>query len=82
MVMKFLLMVLVTSALCMYKTMVLPALDYVDYIWDCDNKGESQELQYIQNKYLRVAYKVKLGKNPLYTTNAMHEMSKCSWTGE
>ena len=42
--------------------MVLPTLDYVDYIWDRDNLGENRELQLIQNKALHVVFHVKLGK--------------------
>ena len=34
------------TALEVYKSMVLPSLDYVDYVWDRDNKGENQELQF------------------------------------
>ena len=57
--------------------MVLPAFDYVDYVWDRGNKGENWELQLIQNKALRIIYKVKLEANPLYNTDQLHAKSKC-----
>ena len=52
------------TALDVYKTMVLPTLDYADYVWDRDNKGENQDLQFLQNIALRIVYKVKLEKKP------------------
>ena len=64
-------------ALDVYKTMVLPTLDYVDYIWDRDNLGENRELQLIQNKALRVIYNVKLGKNPEFNTVQLHKKGNC-----
>ena len=65
------------TALDVYKTMVLPTFDYVDYIWDRDNLGENRELQLIQNKALRVVFNVKLGKNPEFNTQQLHEKGKC-----
>ena len=67
-----------STALTIYKTMVLPSFDYVDYIWDRGNVGEAYELQLLQNKALRCVYKVKLGKNPEYNTVRLHEKSKCT----
>ena len=67
----------IPTALTMYKTMTLPSFDYVDYIWDRGNKGESYEIQSLQNKALRMVYKVKLEANPLYNTIQLHEKSGC-----
>ena len=39
--------------------------------------GENQQLQYIQNKSLRIIYKVKLEEFPLMTTTQLHDESKC-----
>ena len=52
-------------------------MDYVDYIWDRDNLGENRELQLIQNKALWGVYKIKLGKNPEFNTQQLHEKAKC-----
>ena len=60
------------TALTIYKSMVLPTFDYVDYIWDRDNKGENTELQLLQNKGLRTVYKVRLEQHPAKTTEQMH----------
>ena len=51
------------ATLDVFHSMVLPAFDYVDYVWDRDNLGENRELQLIQNKALCVVYKVKLEAN-------------------
>ena len=48
---------------------------HVDYVWDRDNCGENRELQLIQNKALGVVYNVKLGKNPHFNTELLHEES-------
>ena len=64
-------------ALLIYNTMVLPTFDYVDYMWDRHNIGENQQLQFIQNKSLRIIYKVKLEKNPIMTTDQTHAASGC-----
>ena len=65
------------TALTIYKSMILPSFDYVDYVWDRDNKGENRELQLLQNKGLRSVYKVKLGKDPRYNTDQLHAEGKC-----
>ena len=69
----------IPAALTMYKTMILPSFDYVDYVWDRCNIGESNELQYLQNKGLRSVYKVKLEAHPLYNTVQMHVKSECMY---
>ena len=65
------------TALTIYTSMVTPTLDYADFIWDRENKGESEELQGLQNKGLRTVYKVKLQKNPVMNTEQLHNVSKC-----
>ena len=65
------------TALTIYKSMILSSFDYVDYVWDRGNIGESKELQLIQNKCLRLIYKVKLEANPVYNTEQLHEKSNC-----
>ena len=39
--------------------------------------GENQQLQYIQNKSLRIIHKVKIEEFPLMTMAQMHDNSKC-----
>ena len=63
--------------LTIYKSMTLPSFDYVDYVWDRGNNGESAELQSLQNKVLRMVYKVKLEAHPLYNTVQLHEKGDC-----
>ena len=72
----------IDTGTCIYKTMVLPSLDYVDYIWDRGNIGENLELQYIQNKCFRIIYKVKIEKDPLYNTNKLHKLTKCKFLSD
>ena len=67
----------IPTSLTIYKTMTLPSFDYVDYVWDRGNIGESTELQSLQNKALRMVYKVKLEAHPLYNTVQLHEKSEC-----
>ena len=67
----------IPTALEIYQSMVIPTFDYVDYMWDRLNVGENQQLQYIQNKSLRIIYKVKLEEFPLMTTAQLHDSSKC-----
>ena len=69
----------IPTALTMYKSMTLPSFDYVDYIWDRGNIGENNELQFLQNKALRLVYKVKLEANPLYNTVQLHDKSECMY---
>ena len=57
--------------------MILPLLDYMDIIWDKHTVGFSHRFQMLQNTALRIAYKVRLGPNPLYTTLQLHDISKC-----
>ena len=65
------------TALDIYKGMVLPSFDYVDFVGDRDNVGENRDLQYIQNKALRCIYKVKLEEYPRLNTIQLHEESNC-----
>ena len=65
------------TALTIYKSMFLPTIDYADFIWDRENKGGNLDLQRLQNKGLRVVYKVKLEKNPDLNTEELHVKSGC-----
>ena len=67
------------TALTMYRSMILPSFDYVDYIWDRGCIGENNDLQYLQNKGLRMVYGVKLEANPKYNTVRLHELSECKF---
>ena len=58
--------------------MVLPTFDYVDYVWDRNNIGENNELQLLQNKALRLVYRVKLEQNPTHNTDQLHILASCS----
>ena len=65
------------TAVIIYKTMSLPYLDYADFIWNYGTQFSINQLQFVQNKSLRTTYKVKLGRNPIYTTGELHELSRC-----
>ena len=65
------------TAVIIYKTMSLPYLDYADFIWNYGTQFSINQLQLVQNKSLRTTYKVKLGRNPIYTTGELHELSRC-----
>ena len=65
------------TALTIYKSMILSSFDYVDYIWDRGNIGESNELQLMQNRCLRLVYRVKLEAHPTFTTVQLHVKGNC-----
>ena len=44
------------AALLIYKTTILPLLDYADYIYNPETKYEENKLQLLQNKALRIVY--------------------------
>ena len=41
-------------SLCLYKTLILPVLDYVDVVYDCLSVKDNAQLQRVQNYALRV----------------------------
>ena len=58
----------VEDALTLYKTTILPLMDYIDIVWDKATVGFSERFQLLQNKALRIVYKVKLEPHPIMTT--------------
>lgn len=48
--------VIVETALTIYKFIVLPTLDYGDYIWDRDIDGKIRKLLLIQHNSLQTVY--------------------------
>ena len=61
-----------STAQWFYPLLIMPILFGTGII-----KGENYELQLIQNKALRSVYKVRLEKNPKFTTDQLHEKSRC-----
>ena len=64
-------------ALEVYKATILPTFDYADYVYSPHKSTQEEKLQMVQNRALRTVYRVKLGKNPKYTTKQMQKMSGC-----
>ena len=60
------------AALLIYKTTILPLLDYADYIYNPETKYEENKLQLLQNKALRIVYKVQLGRDRTTRSNELH----------
>ena len=59
------------TAVDIYKSMLLPYLDYADVIYDKANAGLLRKLQIVQNKCLRLC----LGRDRRYSTDAAHKLS-------
>ena len=67
-------------ALKIYKQIVLPGIDYGDFVIDGATEGEAGHLQTIQNHFLRCILRVK---NPLDKSRALlHKESGCNWLHE
>ena len=62
------------KTLDLYKTHVLPYVDYGDVLYDGANKGKLDELQKLQNQALRVALNVNLR----YPVILLHQQAKLS----
>ena len=60
------------AALLIYKTTILPLLEYADYIYNPETKYEENKLQLLQNKALRIVYKVQLGRDRTTRSNELH----------
>jgi hypothetical protein len=56
----------------LYKATILPLLDYSDVYYSKDTVTFTKKLQLLQNRALRVIYKVALKKDPLFTLPEMH----------
>ena len=65
----------VEDALILYKTTLLPQMDYIDIVWDRATVGFSERFQLLQNKALRIIYKVKLEPHPVLTMLQTHANS-------
>ena len=59
-------------SLLVYKTTILPILDYGDVFHAPRTKIGSNKLQLIQNKALRTIYRIRLGPNPALDTEELH----------
>ena len=59
------------TALLLYKTTILPIIDYSDIIYGLLTQQQETKLQRIQNRALRTVY-----KNKLLTTKVMHETAQ------
>ena len=58
-------------ALLIYKTMLLPYLDYADVIFNNSNSGDLQKLQKLQNRCLRIC----LGFDARFNTDRAHKLA-------
>ena len=67
----------VIDAVRLYKTTILPIMDYIDIVWDKHTVAFSARFQIQQNKALRIAHKVKLEPHPRLNTVELHKESKC-----
>ena len=66
-----------TSALSIYKMMILPYFDYCDVIYQTTCMSDLDKLQRLQNKCLKTC----LGLNRLHNTKEVHSMAKCAYLG-
>ena len=60
-----------STAISIYKSMLLPYFDYADIIFDKANAGSLKKLQTLQNKCLRVC----LGRERRFSTDAAHKLA-------
>ena len=67
----------VPGSVKLFKSKILPIFDYADITWDNHKRAYAYELQLIQNRALRIAYKVKLEENPTHTTVELQRLSGC-----
>ena len=58
-------------AVLIYKTMILPYLDYGDVIFHRSNSGDLSQLQRLQNRCLRIC----LGYDKRFSTNKAHKLA-------
>ena len=61
-----------TAALQIYKSMILPVIEYGNVLYDTANKGLTSKLQIIQNKSLKVVHKLPR----LTPSSTTHQISK------
>ena len=59
-------------ALKIYKSMILPYFDYGDIVYDGASQGETDKLQRLQNKGLKIC----MGFNRRYDTDNLHVLTK------
>ena len=59
-------------ALLIYKQMILPYMDYMDFLIDGAAKSKSCKLQKLQNKALRLIRMTKEPGLPMLGTNMLH----------
>ena len=58
-------------AVLIYKTMLLPYLDYADVIFSRSNSGDLAKMQRLQNRCLRIG----LGFDGRYSTDRAHKLA-------
>ena len=54
------------TANIVYKSYVLPTLDYCDTVWNCCNTGDEEKLERLQRRAARIVMKVKCSNDALY----------------
>ena len=64
------------TSVAIYKSTILPHMDYADVLYDENSKESLKQLQLVQNKALRLAYNVRLGPNPKFNTTQLHTKAK------
>ena len=68
-----------TAAETVYKTMILPLLDYADFLYDQGIIYSNKKLQRLQNRGLRIIYNQHLKKyDDQLSMDVLHQMAKLS----
>ena len=69
----------INAAEAVYKTMILPLLDYADFLYDQGILYSNKQLQRFQNRGLRIIYNQHLKKYyDQLSTDVLHQMAKLS----
>ena len=67
------------AAETVYKTVILPLLDYTDFLYDQGILYSNKQLQRLQNRGLRLIYNEDLKKyDDQLSTDVLHQMAKLS----
>ena len=67
------------AAETVYKTMILPLLDYADFLYDQGILYSNKQLQRLQNRGLRIIYNQHLKRyDDQLSTDVLHQMAKLS----
>ena len=65
----------IKTALLLYKTTILPLIDYGDFIYDQDVHYFNNKLQLLQNRALRIIYKSPIIVDQSISTLGLHQLA-------